>query len=117
MGLITALRLFASRDHKLEMQKYETICRSIEEGLKNVTFVKASYLPIGDFRTVPLVKIKFLNVKDPREMIQIDSKLKEKNPPIYLETSRIGERILLVNPFNLNGEDADLIVNRIKQIG
>lgn len=49
-------------------------------------------------------------------MVAIDTKLKERNPPIYLEASRIDEKILQVNPFNLKNEDSDLIVNRIKEV-
>jgi len=116
VGLITALKLFASQDQKVETQRYETICRSIEEGLKNIASVKSTYLSANESRPIPILEIKFLNARDLKDMVQIDSKLKEKNPPVYLEPSRIGERVLQVNPFNLNHEDADLIVNRIVQI-
>jgi len=116
VGLITALKLYASQDPKTEMEKYENICELISEGLSNTSGVRATYLAVTDLRTVPCVEIQFLNARDTKDMIRIDAKMKEKNPPVYLETSGMEEKILQVNPFNLNDEDASLIVNRIKEI-
>jgi D-glucosaminate-6-phosphate ammonia-lyase len=116
VGLITALKLYASQDHKKEMEEYETMCKTIVEGLKNVPKIGATYLSATDLRSIPLVEIQFLNASSLKDMVAIDMKLKERNPPIYLEASRIDEKILQVNPFNLKKEDSHLIVNRIKEV-
>jgi L-seryl-tRNA(Ser) seleniumtransferase len=116
VGLITALKLYASQDHKKEMEEYETMCKTIVEGLKSVPKIGATYLSATELRSIPLVEIQFLNVSGLKDMIAIDAKLKERNPPIYLEASRIDEKILQVNPFNLKREDLDLIMNRIKEV-
>ena len=116
VGLITALKLYASQDHKKEMEEYETMCKTIVEGLKNVPKIRATYLSATELRSIPLVEIQFLNASSLKDMVAIDTKLKERNPPIYLEASRIDEKILQVNPFNLKNEDSDLIVNRIKEV-
>ncbi len=116
VGLITALQLYANQDHQHEMEEYETKCKLIVEALQSVASVRATYLPETDLRAIPLVEIQFLNAKEARDLIKIDTKLKERNPPIYLEGSRIDEKILQVNPFNLKGEDLDLIVSRIKEV-
>jgi D-glucosaminate-6-phosphate ammonia-lyase len=116
VGLITALKLYASQDHKKEMESYETICKSIAGGLQSVSNVRATYLPVTELRSTPMVEIQFLKAAGLREMIVIDTKMKEKSPPIYLEASKIDEKILQINPFNLVTDDTKLIVDRIKEI-
>jgi D-glucosaminate-6-phosphate ammonia-lyase len=116
VGLITALKLYASQDHQKEMEDYETICKSIAEGLRSLSSIRATYLPVTELRNTPMVEIQFLKATGLRDMIAIDAKLKERSPPIYLEASRIDEKILQANPFNLVTEDANLIVDRIREI-
>lgn len=116
VGLITALKLYASKDHRSEMEDFREKCQLVVESLQGVPSLRATYLAETDLRPLPLVEIKFLATKGLSDMIRIDSILKEKNPPIYLDSSRINEKILQVNPFNLRGDDADLIVKRLREI-
>jgi len=116
VGLITALKLYANKDHKKEMEEYETRCKNIAEALKDVTSLRVAYLPLTERRPLPLTEIEFLKARELKDMINLDAKLKSKDPPIYFEDSRMDERILQVNPFNLREDDLDLIVKRIKEL-
>jgi L-seryl-tRNA(Ser) seleniumtransferase len=115
VGLITALRLYVNKDHRKEMEDFESKVCCIADALKNVDGIKATYLPATDKRPLPLVEIEFTSVHDLDTMVNIDKSLKSGDPPIYLEDSRIDESILQVNPFNLSNEDLEVIVRRVKQ--
>jgi len=116
VGLITALKLFAKTDHKEETIRFEWICKEIVESLQYVSELSATLLPVNESRSIPLVEIRFLSLEDSREMIKLDAELRENSPPIYLDTSRISEKVFQVNPFNLKIEHADLIAKRLNEI-
>jgi D-glucosaminate-6-phosphate ammonia-lyase len=116
VGLITALKLYANTDHEKEIQRYEEFCERMVDGLAQISSLQATLLPVSNFRSIPLVEIEFLNASKPDDMVRIDAKLKEKDPLICLETSKISENILQVNPFNLSSEDVDSICKRIAEI-
>jgi D-glucosaminate-6-phosphate ammonia-lyase len=116
VGLITALRLFADRDEKIEEEGYAKSCKYLVEALGNTDSIKVQNLPQSELRSSPIVEIRFTKAKDLQDMVRIDAKLKERNPPIYLESSRINEKVLQIIPFNLREEDLDIIVERIKEV-
>jgi L-seryl-tRNA(Ser) seleniumtransferase len=115
VGLITALRIFASKDHEQESRMFESMTKEIADRLGSVPGICAKNLSVTETRPIPLTEVKFLNAKDVGELLRIEMKIRSKNPPVYLSTSRVEEMVLQVNPFNLQDDDIDIIVQRIRE--
>ena len=117
MGLITALKLFASRDEQGELRAYAARVQHIVDGLKGADGLEARVISASpDSRPIPLAEIRFLREGGFPFMVKVDRYLRSKRPPIYLDDSRMDEMILQVNPFNLRDEDLDTIVHRVREV-
>jgi len=115
VGLITALELYCHSDQAEEMKRLETMAKYIVEALGNVDGIIATFLPKTDTRPMPLAELKFLGHNEPNFITRLENYLRSQSPPIYLDDKRFDEMILQVNPFNLQDNELDIIVRRIKE--
>lgn len=117
IGLLTALKRFASRDPRIDEARREAKVRYIVEHLKGVPNLKAE-------RIAPDPG-KYWSHHWPRAQITIDEealgmtarevakKLREGDPVVWL--NQAGNK-LIVNPFGLLDGDEEIIVRRIKEV-
>jgi L-seryl-tRNA(Ser) seleniumtransferase len=115
VGLITALELYAQKDEAEERRQYESKVRAVVEGLKGVEGIDASLLPSSATSPTPMAQVLFTAARGQEYMTRIDRYLKSKDPPVYLDDSRVDDMIFQVNPFNLKEEDVHTIIGRIKE--
>ncbi len=114
VGLVTALELYAAKDEPAELARFEEKALAVVDGLRGVRGVEASLAgsrPGG----IPLARIRFTNAKSVDDMLRIDSFMKAKDPPVYLEDSLIEDMVFQVNPFNLTDGDIRTIVARVRE--
>ncbi len=114
VGLLTALDIYAQGDEKAEIKRLGDVARAVVTGLAGVDGVEAS---VAHSRSggIPLARVHFTRARVPEDMFRIDRFMKSKDPPVYLEDSYVEDMVFQVNPFNLNGEDVDTIVARVKE--
>ena len=115
-GLITALEIYHEKNHEKELSKYERMTKYLTEALQGLSGINATYLPPEETRTIPLTELRFTHLRKVPEIVNVLLRLRSSNPPIYLDESRLDEMVLQVDPFNLEDNDLDIIVQRIKEI-
>lgn len=126
VGLLTALRLFDTRDHAAERARMERQSRAIVAGLSDLPFVHASVIapaleqaadPANSADSpMPLVRIAI--DEQPLEMSAYEFilALKRGSPPIHPAERELARGAIVVNPFSLQNGDEDVIVRRVREI-
>ncbi len=116
VGLVTALESYVHQDHEAELRGcYERLERIANRlaGLDTVQMRLPSKDPSG---RVPVAEMRLDEVKLGRSAYEVSRELANGSPRIYLNESKADEGILLINPFNLDEEETDLIAERLMEI-
>lgn len=116
VGLITALELYTKEDEKAVTKNLEGKCRRLTELLEGARGLKVRYVPISEGKGLPRVEVRFENGGGEESMARLVLRLREDDPPIYLDESRLEESILQVNPSNLSDDDVETIAARLRKI-
>jgi len=114
VGLTTALELFANRDEMAERRGLEKKAQAVVDGLKGVEGIETSIV-VSSSGAIPLARIRFIKASGLDYMVEIDRRMKSKDPPVYLDDGQLEEMTLQVNPFNLTDGDVTTIVGRVKE--
>ena len=117
VAVVTALRLFAQKDHEAERAIWEERLHYIVDHLAEVPQAKTEFLPAGVYRRgVPHARISLdlraLGMTGTDFML----KLKLGDPPIHPIEQEIGQGTIVINPWGLVEGTPEAIVKRIKEI-
>ena len=114
VALMVALKVYMSSDPTLKTTEYESRMMHLHKLLEKVEGIKSTYLPVSRARTLPLIEIKFLNAITFQDMMDIVTKLKANDPPVYLYEREMDDMTLTVNPFNLMDADIEIIAKAVR---
>ncbi len=117
VGVITALRLFAQKDHEAQWAIWAERLHKIVDGLAKVPHVETKFLPAGVYRRgVPHARITLdleaLGMSGPDFVL----KLKLGDPPIHPIEREIDQGSIVINPWGLVEGTPEAIVKRLKEI-
>ena len=126
VGLLTALRLFAARDHDAERARMEGQAQAIVAELEGVPCVHASVIaPAQDGAAdransadspMPLVRIAIDEQMLEMTAYEFILALKRGSPPIHPAERELARGAIVVNPFSLQPGDEAVIVRRVREI-
>lgn len=117
VGLLTALRLYAERDHAAEHARWEADLRAIVDGLAHTPHVAAEFLPAGTLRrSVPHARVRIDSQATGMSGNDFILALKAGDPPIHPQERELDAGAIIINPFCLQPGDAATIVRRIREV-
>lgn len=117
VGLVTALRLFITRDHAAERKEMEKKLRYIVDNLADRPHIQATIQHPNSPR--PGLPLAYINLAEgPLGMTAYDFilKLKQGDPAIHPGERNLAQGGIVIHPFNLVDGDEVRIVNRIREI-
>jgi D-glucosaminate-6-phosphate ammonia-lyase len=115
-GLITALESYVRQDHEAEAQRWYGRLQIVADRLAGLETVQVCLPPLDLSGPVPLAEVRFDEARLDRSAYEISRELAHGSPRIFLNEQRAREGLLLVNPFNLDEEEARVIADRLLQI-
>lgn len=116
VGLVTALESYMKQDHEAELRVcYERLER-IASAVAELEAVQIRLPPRDLSGRVPVAEVRLDEGKLGRSAYKVSHELANGRPRIYLNESKADEGILLINPFNLNDGETDLIAERLLEI-
>lgn len=117
VGLVTALRLYANRDHAAELATCRQRIETIVDGLTDVNHVSAEIIPPQENGSV----FHLARIRIDREALGMSGydfilALKEGDPSIHPMERELDEGAVVIHPFGLQEGDELAIVQRVKEI-
>lgn len=117
VGVVTALRLFAEKDHDAQRAIWAERLRYIVDNLGEVPNIRTEFLPAGVYRRgVPHARVRLDLEAVGMTGRQFLLKLKLGDPPIHPIEREIDQGSIIINPWGLVKDTPEAIVKRIKQI-
>lgn len=117
VGLVTALRLFADRDHNAEMDTCTQRTQAIVDGLAAVNHVKATVVPPIENGSA----FHFARVQIDQDALGMSGNdfilaLKNGEPSIHPMERELEQGAVVIHPFGLQDGDEMAIIQRVKEI-
>lgn len=117
VGLVTALRLFAKKDHAAERVGWEHKLHYIVDNLQGIPHVRAEYLPQGDFhKGFPYARVAIDEQALGMTGAQFILALKRGDPPVHPSERELDRGAILINAFSLVDGDEKTIVRRVREV-
>ena len=114
VGLMTALDLYARRDHEADMRRWFSEDRTIVDAVVEIPGIAATVEQDDWLRPVPEVSIAFTSEWQGRSATEIVDTLAAGDPPIIIEASRRDDEDIFINPHGLMPGEAELIAERLQ---
>jgi D-glucosaminate-6-phosphate ammonia-lyase len=127
VGLVTALRMFAERDHAGEHARMERQVGAIVAGLADVPFVSATRVDAmrdggaadpsnSPDSPMPLARIAIDEQALEMSAYEFILALKRGKPPIHPGERELARGAIVVNPFSLQESEEQVIVRRVREV-
>jgi L-seryl-tRNA(Ser) seleniumtransferase len=113
VGLVTALELYAQRDHAADMARWRRQAQTIVDALERVPGVRARVEHHRHRVAVPSAMIELVDDWRGPTLAEVAARLKAGNPPIYVTATA---ETLRVNPHVLEPGEAEIIAGRLREI-
>jgi len=117
VGLITALEIYAQKDHEAERREWESKVRFLVEALADLPHVEVTRtFPDEVERPVPRVRMwadeKALGVT----AYDIVERLRQGEPPVVVQEFYLHEGVLILNPVCLLDDDEKQVVQALQNV-
>lgn len=112
VALLTALRLFTSGAYDAELPAMRNWLERIAARLESCP-VQCRLILSADGQSVPLLEIALREALLGRSALDVCRALRRGRPPIQVGHGRLHEGKLIINPLNLNAEQADVLARRL----
>ena len=117
IGAISALRLFAQKDHEAQRVIWAEKLHYIIDHLADVPHVSGEFLPAGVYRRgVPHARISFDLEALGMTGTDLGQKLRKGEPPIHAIESELDQGAMVINPWGLLEGAPEAIVRRVRNI-
>lgn len=117
IGFITALEIYLKRDPKKEHKEWESKIDYLVSNLNklpHLTATKTEYDEVG--RPVPRVQLLINEKRIQHNAYEIVAKLKESDPPIWVQEFSLHNSIILLNPVCLSDGDDKTIIKGFENL-
>ena len=118
VGLVTALELFLAEDEEAEMNRYQEICTSIVDALRDIPGIRPVVEHDTVNRVIPHAVVYFEPSWDGPSGHTVQVALAQGDPHIYVQQGpHQGGYFdeIAIDPINLQPGDDDLITSRLRQ--
>jgi L-seryl-tRNA(Ser) seleniumtransferase len=110
-GLVAALELYVRRDHAAEPRRWEADMRLVADRLADLPGARAEYtFPLPNGRPLPCVLLRL------DDALKVHRALEAGEPSVVLGDAQVDEGTLLVYPSNLRPGEAEIVVDRLRQV-
>ena len=116
MGIVKALELYEKKDEEAELIRQKAIVNEVLEGVKDIEFLKGSVAMDDAGRQIYRAKLEVLKEKAPCTAEEMVSRLQKGNPAVYVRDHFANVGILFVDPRPMLPGDAQLVVQRLKEL-
>ncbi|MBP0969026.1 MAG: DgaE family pyridoxal phosphate-dependent ammonia lyase [Oscillospiraceae bacterium] len=116
MGIVKAVELYDSRDEEKEALRQREIVESLIEGLSGLESVSMSIKADDAGRKIYRAKLDVVPGKCRYTAKEIVQQLQSGNPMIYTRNHFVDSGTILIDPRTMLPGDAELIVQRIREI-
>lgn len=113
VGLVTALELYAQRDHAADMARWRRQAQTIVDALDRVPGVRARVEQHRHRAAVPSAMVELADDWRGPGLAEVVARLKAGSPPIYVTATA---ETLRVNPHVLEPGEAEIIAGRLREI-
>jgi hypothetical protein len=111
------LQQYVQRDHAADQATWAAAAHLIIAGLQGVAGVEATYSAcLPNRRPVPCVHVAIDASTVGLRLDQVEARLQEGTPRIFLAPSLVERGILVVNPANLQTSEASIVANCLRQV-
>ncbi|MEZ4678671.1 MAG: PLP-dependent transferase [Caldilineaceae bacterium] len=117
VGLITALKLYVTRDHAAEVARCTNQVNTIVNALANVPGITAEVVTTAETGNIfPLARIRIDQVALNMTGYEFILALKQGEPSIHPLERELAQGAVVIHPFGLQPGDDELIVERVMAI-
>ena len=116
VGLLVALRRFASLDHEAEAAGAERRLQLIAARLAGLGHVTTRLRPASETGRFPLLEVALDQRAAGRSASDVSLALQSGDPPVHLNERRAGEGILTVHPEGLREGDEAIVARRLHEV-
>jgi D-glucosaminate-6-phosphate ammonia-lyase len=117
VGLVTALRLFAKRDHAAEKRRMTALLHTLVAMADAPPYLQAEFVDADTLqRGLPLVRIRIAEGELGMDAYAFTLALKNGTPSIHPLERELSDGALLFSPFSLTEGDVEWIAARCKEI-
>jgi L-seryl-tRNA(Ser) seleniumtransferase len=116
IALVTALESYVQQDHEAELRDCYDRLERIAQRLAGLDTVQVRLPPIDPSGLVPVAELHLDEARLGRSAHEVSRELAQGSPRIYLNQRKADQGILLINPFNLIEEEANVIAERLLEI-
>ena len=117
VGLLTALRLFVTRDYAAELAEMKCKLAYIVEQLSEVPHLEPSIrMPNRPGATIPLAFIYLDEAELGKTAYEVILDLKQGTPAIHPHEQGLAQGAIVIHPFNLRQGDEVQIAKRLREI-
>lgn len=114
VGLLTALRLYASGGYDAIVAGYRPLLERIAAGLQGAA-AACNLIDPDDNDRFPLLEITIDQKALGRDAFAVCRRLREGDPPIYVGHGRLPQGKLVIHPMNLDDENAAILARRLRE--
>ena len=114
IGLVEALRIFASEDEDAENRRYAEMCQQVVDALIEFPGLDVSIRHDERDYLTPLAVIRFTRDWRGPDRDQVNADMASGDPPIYLHDIHNPDE-LGVDPFNLDDHELETVIQRLRE--
>ncbi|HUX87389.1 MAG TPA: aminotransferase class V-fold PLP-dependent enzyme [Chloroflexota bacterium] len=115
VGLITALKSYARRDHAADRARWDQVVREVVDSVADLPYVRATQTS-PSFQAVPRARLELDESRLGFMAYEAILRLIEGTPRVAVNESGVREGALVINPMCLRDADEDPLVQRLRQV-
>lgn len=116
VGLLTALRLFTKERCIEKAARGKILLKRIANHLKDIPDVKLKIEAGATEEELPTLQVWLNEVEMGQTASDVYLKLISSKPSIYTDFALLSKRALVINPFSLNEQRADIVAHHLRQV-
>ena len=116
IGLLTALRLFTKERIVAESTWLKALLQPIYDGLQGLPNIEAHTKVSSHPEVYPVLEVQLKESALGKTAFEVSRKLKNGDPPVYVNETHLEEGVLVINPLNLNEEQAAIVARRLLEV-
>lgn len=114
IGLLEALQIFVNEDEEAEMKRYRQMAQQVVDALIEVPGLRVTLEHDEWNYLVPHAVMQFTNEWKGMGRDEVRDSMKAGDPPIYLHDIHNPDE-LAVDPFNLDDDELDIVIRRLRE--
>lgn len=115
-GLAKAVEIYDAKDHAMESERQQNILDTLTAGLQGIDSLKVGIEADDAGRDIRRVRLDVIPGKSKYTAKELTAKLQSGTPAIYTRNTFISSGTIFVDPRTMLPGDAELIIQRIKEL-